>query len=163
MLLFTDGSVHVQSKIGYAAYLFIPETEIPLDEIKSRVKIIRFEPTTSTKLELQTLLAALDEIQDTDEEIRVFTDSQNISNLPNRRERLEKNNFHSKTNQTLNNAELYSVFFEKLDGLNITFEKVKGHKSTKQKTKTELIFTLVDRASRSALRNEIRDSELTVC
>jgi ribonuclease HI len=163
LLLFTDGSVHVQSKIGYGAFLFIPEIELPFDEIKSRVKIVRFEPTTSTKLELQTLLAALKEIQDFDSEIVVYTDSNNIFGLPGRRGRLEKNNYHSNSNQILNNADLYSDFFEVTDRLKISFVKVKGHKSTKQKDNTDLIFTLVDRASRSALRNEIRDSEFTAC
>ncbi len=63
LMLFTDGSVNAQSNIGYGAYLAVSESGLPLDLLRARVKVRRFEHTSSTKLELQTLLWALGDIQ----------------------------------------------------------------------------------------------------
>jgi hypothetical protein len=59
LMLLTDGSVNIQSKIGYGAYLAVSERGLSLDSLRTRVKVRRFEHTSSTKLELQTLLWAL--------------------------------------------------------------------------------------------------------
>ena len=63
LMLLTDGSVNTQSNIGYGAYLAVSEHGLSLDFLRTRVKVKRFEHTTSTKLELQTLLWALNDIQ----------------------------------------------------------------------------------------------------
>ena len=55
LILFTDGSVNPQTNIGYGAYLTVPEEGLSLDSLKLSVKVKRFERTSSTKLELQTL------------------------------------------------------------------------------------------------------------
>ena len=52
----------------------------------------------------------------------------------------------------MNNHILYKEFFIKLDSLNISFIKVKGHKKTSLKDDIDNIFNLVDKASRNALR-----------
>ncbi len=157
ILLFTDGSVHVQSGIGYGAFLFVSEIEESVEKLKKDVQTKRFDLTSSTKLELQTLLWALSGLQETTNEIIVFSDSQNISGLLARRERLERNNFKSKTNKRLTNADLYMQFFSIINLLDVQFVKVKGHKSSREKNKIDQIFTLVDRASRQALRNEVKE------
>jgi len=54
LMLFTDGSVNAQSHIGYGAYLAVSEHGLSLDSLRARVKVRRFEHTSSTKLELQT-------------------------------------------------------------------------------------------------------------
>ena len=152
--LFTDSSVNPQEKIGFGAYLLIEEN-ISFEEMKKNIKIKRFEDTSSTKLELQTLLWALDEIKGIDSLIELYTDCQNIVGLQDRREKLEKNNFHSSSGKLMNNNELYKDFFEKTDKLNIILIKVKGHKKNSLKDEIDTIFNLVDKASRNALRNEI--------
>jgi ribonuclease HI len=108
-ILLTDGSVNTKSSIGYGAYLAVSEGGLSLDSLKMRVKVRRFEPTTSTKLELQTLLWALGDIQALVSRVIVYTDSQNIMGLPGRRDGFEKNDYHSKKKKRLNNYELYSV------------------------------------------------------
>ena len=153
--LFTDSSVNPQEKIGFGAYLFMEEKDISFEEMKKNIKIKRFENTSSTKLELQTLLWALDEINDTKVLIEVYTDCQNIIGLENRRDKLEKNHFCTSSKKLINNHELYKDFYEKLDELNLTFIKVKGHKKNSLKNGIDTIFNLVDKASRNALRNEI--------
>ena len=87
--LFTDSSVNPQLKIGFAAFLKVTDEKVSLEEIKKDIKIKRFENTSSTKLELQTFLWAIEEINlNTSFLIEVYTDCQNIIGLPNRKEKL---------------------------------------------------------------------------
>lgn len=151
-MLFTDGSVHVQSGIGYGAYLLVDELETPLELLKNKVEVVRFEHTSSTKLELQTLLYAFGHLPGSIGQLEIYSDSQNIVSLLKRRKRLEENNFYSKDGRLLNNSKLYRDFFMKIDSLHCDFFKVKGHKKTMKKDKIDRIFTLVDRASRKELR-----------
>ena len=156
LILLTDGSVNTQSKIGYGAYLAVSERELSQDSLRTRVKVKRFEHTSSTKLELQTLLWALRDIQALGRKVIVYTDSQNIMGLQGRRDRLEQNDFFSKKNKRLNNYELYQEFYRMTDQLNCEFVKVRGHQVSSQKDDIDRLFTLVDSAARSALRADNR-------
>ena len=153
-MLFTDGSVNTQSNIGYGAYLAVSESQLSLESLRECVKVKRFEHTSSTKLELQTLLWALKDIQALDGKVAVYTDSQNIMGLPGRRERFEQNNYCSKKGRLFNNYELYQEFYKMTDQLKCKFVKVRGHQVAKQKDDIDRLFTLVDRASRNALRGD---------
>ena len=153
--LFTDSSVNPQEKIGFGSFLILDEKNISFEEMKKNIKIKRFENTSSTKLELQTLLWALEEINDKNIIIEVYTDCQNIIGLQDRREKLEKNNFQTSAGKIMNNHELYKDFFEKTDELNLIFTKVKGHKKNSLKDEIDTIFNLVDKASRNALRENM--------
>ncbi len=152
--LFTDGSVNPQLKIGYGAYLLINEGSFSSETLESSVKVKRFEHTSSTKLELQALLWSLKEICISDSKILIYTDCQNILGLDERRKRFEKNNYLTKKSKLINNHELYKEFYQLRDGLNCEFIKVKGHKHYSQKDEIDRLFTLVDKASRKALREE---------
>ncbi len=156
LTLLTDGSVNTQSKIGYGAYLAVSDHELSLDELSRRVKVRRFAPTSSTKLELQTLLWALSDIQALGRPLMVYTDSQNIIGLPGRRDRLEQNDYRSNKNTRLNNYELYQEFYRRIDQLDCELVKVRGHQLSNQKSAIDRLFTLVDRASRNALREDTR-------
>lgn len=151
--LFTDGSVNPKSKVGYGAFLAVPQEELYFESLKTSVKIKRFEQTSSTKLELQTLLWALTSIQGLGCKVVVFTDSQNIKGLPKRRTRLEQNDYRSKKLKRIKNYKLYQEFFKIVDQLDCEFIKVRGHKALRQKEEIDKFFTLVDRASRKALRH----------
>ena len=153
-MLFTDGSVNTKSRIGYGAYLAVSEHGLSLDSLRERVKVMRFENTSSTKLELQTLLWALKDIQTLESKVTVYTDSQNIMGLPVRRERFEQNSYRSKKGRLLNNYELYQEFYRMTDQLKCRFVKVRGHQVSSQKDDIDRLFTLVDRASRNALRGD---------
>ena len=152
-MLFTDGSVNTKSKIGFGAYLVVDDIDDSIDTLKKSVRTKKFENTSSTKLELQTMIWALNEIKDSCKKLIVYTDSQNIIGLKDRREKLEQNNYYSKNNKRLSNYELYQQFYSLTDILDCEFIKVKGHKSSKQKDSIDRIFTLVDKASRNAVRN----------
>ena len=156
LMLLTDGSVNTQSNIGYGAYLAVSERGLSLDSLRTRVKVRRFKHTSSTKLELQTLLWALSEIQALGSKVIVYTDSQNIMGLQGRRDRFEQNDYRSKKNNRLNNYELYQEFYRMTDQLDCELVKVRGHQVSNKKDDIDNLFTLVDRASRNALRRDNR-------
>lgn len=157
--LFTDGSVNTRLKVGYGASLIVPELEEPTETLIEQVNVKRFEQTSSTKLELQTLLWALGEMSasanNRDMVLTAYTDSQNIIGLRRRRAQLEKNDYFSSKGKQLNNYELYQEFYRLTDQLNCQFVKIKGHQPSKHKGKIDKLFGLVDQASRRALREVI--------
>ena len=156
LMLFTDGSVNTQSNIGYGAYLAVSERGLSLNSVRTSVKVRRFEHTSSTKLELQTLLWALNDIQASNRKVILYTDSQNILGLQGRRERLEQNDYRSKKNKRLSNYELYQELYRTIDHLDCELVKVRGHQLSNQKGDISKLFTLVDRAARKALREDDR-------
>lgn len=164
--VFTDGSVNTQLKIGYGAYLVVSEQNPPLDILKAAVKIKRFEQTSSAKLELQTLLWSLNEllwslneiaglIEPNEISLTIYTDSQNIISLPGRRFSLEQNDYFARNNKRLKHCELYQRFYQLTDHFNCTFVKVVGHQPCSQKNQIDKLFTIVDQASRKALRSAV--------
>lgn len=155
--VFTDGSVNSKLKVGYGVYLVVSDLEQQINTLQNAVKVKRFEKTSSTKLELQTVLWALGEIaliEGRDVAISIYTDCQNIITLPNRRARLEESNYFSSKNKRLNNYELYQEFYQLISSLNCEFIKVIGHQESRKKDGIHRLFGLVDRASRKALREE---------
>jgi len=156
--VFTDGSVNTQLKVGYAAYLIVTDQNGSIDQLKNSVKIKRFENTSSTKLELQGLLWSLQEVislnSQSDVLITIYTDSQNIISLPERRVALEQNKYLSSNKKRLNNYELYQDFYRLTAILQCELEKVVGHQVSSKKEHVDRVFALVDKASRRALREE---------
>lgn len=156
ILLFIDGSVDVHSKTGFGACLVVSDPILSPETLNKKVKVKRFEQTSSTKLELETLLWAISELSIEGKEIIIYTDSQNIIKLPQRRDRLEKNDFRSKNNRQISNSDLYIEFFRMIDMFACKLIKVQGHQPTRHKDEIHRLFTLVDRASRNALRKETK-------
>jgi ribonuclease HI len=156
LILLTDGSVDTQSNTGYGAYLAVSERVLSLDSLRTRVKVRRFDRTSSTKLELQTLLWALSDIHTLGCKVIVYTDSQNIIGLKGRRDRFEQNGYRSMKNNRLNNYELYQEFYRMIGQFDCELVKVRGHQVSHQKDDIDRLFTLVDRASRNALRGNNR-------
>lgn len=145
--------------MGFGAYFVVFDLGLSIDTLKHTVKVKRFEQTSSTKLELQTLLWALNEMlalaNGGNLVITAYTDSQNIVGLPGRRARLEQNNYVSTKNKRLNNYALYQEFYRLTSELNCQFVKVAGHQVGSKEDEIDKLFNLVDRASRHALREDI--------
>jgi ribonuclease HI len=156
--VFTDGSVNTRLKVGYGAYLVVVDKCTSIDSLKDKVKIKRFEQTSSTKLELQTLLWALNEIivlvNEDDITLTIYTDSQNIIGLPSRRISLEQSHYYSNKNKRLNNYELYQEFYRLTSSIKCKLVKVVGHQVSSNKNDIDRLFELVDKRSRRALREE---------
>mgnify|MGYP000485748503 CR=1 FL=1 len=156
--LFTDASVNTLLKVGYGAYLVVYDQSTSIYKLKECVKTKRFEQTSSTKLELQTLLWSLNEIMNlagnSDITITIYSDSQNIIGLPDRRSSLEQNHYLTSKNKLLNNCELYQEFYRITSLVKCKLVKVSGHQATSKKDTIDKLFALVDKASRRALRAE---------
>jgi len=120
---------------------------------KDNIQTKRFEDTSSTKLELEVLLWALEDRELIGKNIIVYTDCQNILGLENRREKLETNEYKTSSGKILKNHLLYKQFYQKIDEVNCTFIKVKGHKPSDEKDMIDKLFTLVDKGSRNVLRD----------
>ena len=126
-----------------------------LDSLIDRTKVRRFENTSSTKLELQTLLWALSEM--TEREVISYTDSQNVAGLLSRKEGLIENGYCSKGDRFIRNHEFYKEFFESIEKFDIQFRLISGHKPSQSKDRIDKLFSIVDRASRNALRTYMKD------
>jgi len=151
--IFTDASVNTKSKTGFGAYLELTDLSVPYENLKNNIKTIKFENTSSSRIELQTLLYSLRQLKDTNKKITVYTDSQTIKGLLSRRERLEKSNFISGKNKLLKNHDLYKEFYKFCDKNFIEVVKLTGHKKSMEKNYIDKIFSAVDKASRKALRS----------
>ncbi len=146
LMLFTDGSVHPPSRIGFGAYLAVTDASA-----SHEVQVKRFENTSSSQLEVETLIWALRILQP--QAVTLYTDSQTIMGLSGRRSRFEERGYLTRQNKPVRLADLYREFFRLTDSIDCTFVKVKGHQRSRQKTETDLLFSLVDRASRQAMRS----------
>ena len=163
--LFTDVSLNPRLKLGFGAYLVIPSSflEIPSGRIirsafVEQIRLRRFDVTSSTKLEVQTLLWALEDFQKELSGSRfgtldVYSDSQCVTGLQRRRTQLEMNGFCSKgTNRILTNACLYRKFYEFHDTLGFEVIKVVGHARSCSHDSIHRIFSFVDKEARKALK-----------
>ena len=155
--LFTDSSAYPQSGIGIGAYLLIKKDQFESIELENKIKLQKFFDTSSTKLELETLLWALDNENLQNYKVIIYTDCQNIIGLENRREKLEIKDYKNSKGKLINNHLLYKEFYKKIDTLNCKFIKVKGHSRNSMKNTVDKIFTLVDRSCRKALRAIIKE------
>jgi len=170
--LFTDVSMNPQRKIGVGGYLLVPvpflEIEphnIQRDAVSVRLKTKRFAETSSTKLEVQTVLWALDELR---EELagsalgslQIYTDSQCVVGLPGRRADLINSDFIAKrSGRPLSNAPLYRAFYAAYDQIGFQLVKVAGHSRACSHDTVQRLFSHVDREVRKALAMWLKGSE----
>lgn len=159
VFLFTDASVDPKTKIGYGAYLLLGEFELdaPLDKLD--IKLKRFENTTSSRTELETFLWAFSNIRHKNLKVIAYTDSQNIITLKSRENKIKKNGYMTKRGTLIKHHELYKRFFKLTDICECDIIKVKGHKKSEDKDRVDRYFTLVDKASREALRDELPEKQ----
>ena len=164
--IFTDSSVDPKLKVGFGAFLVLENIEKHNNkyaEHDEHIETKQFIDTSSTKLELQTFLWAFDEVSSkydlSNIAFEVYTDCQNIVQLEKRREKLENNNYKSKTGKESKNKDLYKRFFKIIDSSEIIFIKVKGHKKNSLKDSVDKIFNLVDKQSRHELREYLQKNK----
>lgn len=167
-LLFSDASVDPQLRTGFGAYLTITDTgagivSVTETTLKDKIKVKQFASTSSTQLEIETILWALQELTRQQSvsalvtNITVYTDSQGIVELPRRRTALELAGFTSiGGNKPLKHAGLYRAFYQLQDKLGFELTKLKGHGKRNDKSRLEEIFSYVDRATRKALRAHLQ-------
>lgn len=163
--LFTDVSMNPELKLGVGAYVAVPASflqasfrTIERSEVAGRLKVRRFEDTSSTKLEVQTVLWALEEYRKDSKvtepgKLSLYSDSQCVSGLLKRRPGLSAGDFLSKrTDRPLRNAPLYRAFYEFYDELGFEVIKVEGHSGSRRCDTEHRIFSFVDKEVRKALK-----------
>lgn len=167
--LFTDVSLDPGRKLGVGAYLVLPASLIiKISEVAERIKVRRFEDTSSTKLEIQTVLWALEEYRNGPQisghgKLYLYSDSQCVSGLLKRRPGLLARGFLSKrSNQPLRNSTLYRAFYKFHDELGFEVIKVKGHSRTRHNDSAQHIFSIVDKEVRKALRLWIDEKKIEI-
>lgn len=157
LILFTDGSVDTKTKIGFGAYLVVENVETPAVDLIAKAKTKKFENTSSTLLEMQALLWAIDDGVSSNKEktikLIIYTDSQGILGLLTRRKKLEQRDYYTNSGKRLKNATIYQDFYNIIDRYDCLIIKVDGHKPIHEKNDIDKIFTLVDKASRLTLRS----------
>jgi predicted GIY-YIG superfamily endonuclease len=170
--LFTDVSVNPVLKLGIGACLVLPASflDIPFPRIEKgeligRITLRRFEATSSTKLELETVLWALGgHRKRLKGRLNLYTDSQCILGLLKRRPGLLGRDFLSRTtNLPLRNAPLYRRFYALHKELVFKVIQVDGHSKTRARDTAHHIFSIVDREARRALKlwmKELRENRL---
>ncbi len=169
LLIFTDASLNPRTGTGMSGCLLLKPKDRPSTKKISHlpVKTKLFKNTNSARLELSSIILALNTVKKTFDaihefEITVYTDCKIACDLPSRRNRLEKSNYKSKsTTKPLNNADLYLEFFELFDELKPNLIWVKGHKARKDKNQIDLIFSHVDKTTRRMLREHQNKLNIT--
>ena len=150
--------------VGIGGYLLVPvlflEREphgVEQSEVSSRLKMKMFEETTSTKLEVQTVLWALENSWEeltgpARGSLRIYTDSQCVAGLLGRRAGLECSDFIAKrSGRPLPHASLYRGFYAAYDQLGFQLIKVAGHSRACSHDTVHRIFSYVDREVRKEL------------
>lgn len=155
LALFTDGSVHPPTGVGFAAYFAERENDRAQPPSPEDIVVKRFEETNAAHLELSALLWALEEVGDSAINAIIYTDSQTITGLLDRRERLEQTDFRSKAGRPLNNDTLYRAFYRSWDRWQFSVVKLVGHTNAATPSLLQQIFARVDQAARRALRDEL--------
>lgn len=163
--LFCDVSSNPQLRCGVGACLLLTASDlesalrdIERVEITARIRFKRFTATSSTRLEIQTALWALEQYQGESCDaapgnLRIYTDSQCLTGLLARRAGLESRQFLSRrSGQLLANAVLYRAWYAASDRLGFELVKVAGHSRASSHDTVQRIFSQVDREARRALR-----------
>lgn len=171
--IFIDSSYNPGRRLGVGGFLCIPNcpdevlaNKNVLEELYApdAVKIRIVEHTTNTRLELQTLLWALESLKLDNEtktfekmgSITIYTDCRTAVDLLRRRKRLESVHYLSKRKgTTLVNADIYKSIFTLYDQLSPKLVWIKGHTSEKDRIGIQRIFSEVDRLVRNRLRSYI--------
>ena len=156
MYIFTDCSLSPETGFGIGAFFSVQDLGVPTKSLSENIRSEPFERVTSTELELRTLLWAIDECKYAARKATVFTDSQNITGLTDRRYRLEKSNFLNARGDRLKLADLYEEYFRLLDEYAFDVCKVRGHSRKSERREIERLFSFLDRRVRKKLRESAR-------
>lgn len=152
--IYTDGSCNTKQKFGgWAAILIYNNDEYLITGTQSE--------TTNNRMELTAAIKSLEYIYEQNlqsEKIIIYSDSQYVVNLINRKDKLVFAKFKTKANTDVRNCDLIELFFNLIDKLKPEFIKVKAHQ---KKTEYKNYNREVDKISRKLVRDFLnRNSRL---
>lgn len=148
--IYTDGSCHTKYKIGTWVAILLVDTG---KEILSGTA----KNTTHNRMELKAVIEAIEYIKNHYSNtitIKVYTDSQYVTGLPVRKEKLLKDDFTTGKGNPLQNADLVKTFFETISKLSVELVKIKAHQ---KKTYVVNYNREADMLSRKLLRAAVDD------
>ena len=144
--VYTDGSCHTQLRVGgWVALIFTNGMKIVLTG--------NYTDTTHNRMELTAVIEAMSYIRINKKNtgsICIYSDSQYVVGLSERRQKLESKNFMTKKGGVVQNADLIKQLWELEAGLSIRYEKVKAHQ---QKTDIPNHNIEADKLSRKIVRD----------
>ena len=147
--IYTDGSCHTQYRTGtWVAIVFLRTAKEVLSGI--------VQHTTHNRMELMAVIKGIQYVLahcDSGMLIRVYTDSQYVTGLPVRREKIVSHKFTTQKGNALQNADLVAVLFELLSAQPVVFIKVKAH----QKQGNRINYNMeADMLCRQLLRGAVK-------
>ena len=123
--IYTDGSCNTRYKIGVWGSLILG--------IDERKIITGSEmETTHQRMELRAVLESLQFLEAQGllhNQFVIFSDSQYVIGLENRKKKLTDSNYISGSGSEIQNTDLLKLFYQYLDRIHIPFTKVMAHKS----------------------------------
>jgi len=120
--IYTDGSCHTNYCIGaWAAIILVGGKKIV---IKGEA-----QNTTHNRMELLAVIKAVDFAVENykDASLIIYTDSQYVFRIPERKEKLKKNLFITKKGTPIQNADLVQELICQIEAQAIEFRKIKAH------------------------------------
>jgi len=148
--IYTDGSCHTEYHIGaWAAILFIDDEKVLLKE--------EVRHTTHNRMELEAVIKAIEftDNKHNDTSLVVYTDSQYVHRIPERKEKLKHKNFLTNKGTPIQNVDLVKVLILLIESHSIEFIKVKAH----QKPDGSLNYNAeVDKIAREMVRENVKKS-----
>jgi ribonuclease HI len=161
--IFTDGSFDPRSKIGVGCKLVLNTEDcqnLKAADLKSLpFEIKDFDQTNAARLELQTILWALESFttERSAPQLTLYTDSKTAEGLLERRSKLQKTDYVSaRQGIQLANADLYQEFFTLHDRLNFEVVWLEGHTNSSDLNATQSLFSEVDQFARKTLRERLK-------
>jgi ribonuclease HI len=149
--IYPDGSCNSKYKIGgWAVIIFFQKNKI----------ILKGEQldTTHNRMELLGALKALEYIKANSfkfDYIKIYSDSQYLVSLFERKEKLYNSNFLTKKGVSIQNYDLVKEILIYIDLMNIEFIKVKAHQKKSDKTNFN---REVDKLSRKIVRTYVKEN-----
>ncbi len=146
--IYTDGSCHTQHRIGaWAAIIFIGSEKIVLSGISV--------DTTHQRMELTGAIMALNYVGrhfDNIFDVDLYSDSQYLTRLMIRSQKMASNNFISANGNVVRNIDLVQKWVQLHDHFSITTHKVRAHQILSDQSKYNIE---ADKLSRNLVRREV--------
>lgn len=123
--IYTDGSCHTQLETGAWAAIVLWGHEKMVIQGEEH-------PTTHNRMELLAVINAIDFVVENYPGIPlvVYSDSQYVVKIPERKDKLKQNHFITKKGNVLPNADLIQRLITQIEKYLVTFQKVKAHQKT---------------------------------
>lgn len=170
MLIFTDAATSSVTNIAIGVFLCLEKEQLQryaacswnelYVQLAGKLVYKQYISKKSTMSEIKTAIAALNFLEQQSlgfSKVEIYTDCQSLCDLlGKRKEKLQKNNFITRTGKILANAELYRELYAVAEKFQIFSFKIKGHDAiSKRVNLPQKIFAMLDKLGRKKLREVV--------